>query len=335
MRIYRTSQNIQYLESIGVPETDRQEILDYLMELEGDTRKYILRQIKKNPSIPLNEIKEIETDSKKNYLRKQGYPEEVVDYATRIPQYSVWLAREVKNYYKPERYRDQWLKNKPIGQQMVDSFVLTWGRHMVDTHDWIKQTNPDLMRFTIKEAVEASDKWHEELRQQESKTAYTSHNVVYSLPDGWEIVKLEGGDCKSEGELMGHCAGGYSQTVAQGNTHIFSLRDPKNQPHATIEMNFYKRENDPEGIEKGIDIIQIQGKGNDEPIPEYKALIKQWFDNMRQQDYTLDLAEDTYDTVSVQNLGEYLDAQDDYGFTPTFSSIGGDAETYFANLEEA
>ena len=335
MRIYRTSQNIQYLESIGVPETDRQEILDYLMELEGDTRKYILRQIKKNPSIPLNEIKEIETDSKKNYLRKQGYPEEVVDYATRIPQYSVWLAREVKNYYKPERYIGTWLKNKPIGQQMVDAFVLTWGRHMVDTHDWIEQTNPNLMRFTINEAVEASEEWHENLRNQESKTAYSSHNVVYTLPNKWEIVKMESGDCKSEGELMGNCVGGYGQSVAEGKTSIFSLRDPKNQPHVTMEINLYKREEDPVGIEKGMEVIQIQGKGNDEPIPEYKAMIKQWFDNLRQQKYTLDYQEDNYENISIRELEDSLSERDDYGFNRTFSGIGGDAETYYKNLEDA
>jgi hypothetical protein len=40
---------------------------------------------------------------------------------------------------------------------------------------------------------------------------------------------------KNEGELMGHCVGGYCEDVIDGNSRIFTLRDQKNKPHVTIE----------------------------------------------------------------------------------------------------
>jgi len=40
---------------------------------------------------------------------------------------------------------------------------------------------------------------------------------------------------KNEGEMMGHCVGGYTDDVVNGTSRIFTLRDPKNKPHVTIE----------------------------------------------------------------------------------------------------
>lgn len=41
---------------------------------------------------------------------------------------------------------------------------------------------------------------------------------------------------KYEGDTMGHCVGGYCDEVASGRTKIYSLRDAKGQPHTTIEV---------------------------------------------------------------------------------------------------
>jgi len=87
---------------------------------------------------------------------------------------------------------------------------------------------------------------------------------------------------KYEGDTMGHCVGGYCPDVASGNTRIFSLRDKKNEPHVTIEVNKVRgaelgrqaadlpddeavkiMKNPPERIE------QIKGKGNAKPVAKY------------------------------------------------------------------
>jgi hypothetical protein len=40
---------------------------------------------------------------------------------------------------------------------------------------------------------------------------------------------------KYEGDTMKHCVGGYCDEVAEGRTRIYSLRDAKGRPHATVE----------------------------------------------------------------------------------------------------
>ena len=41
---------------------------------------------------------------------------------------------------------------------------------------------------------------------------------------------------KYEGEVMGHCVGGYCPDVEEGRSRIYSLRDAKGEPHVTIEV---------------------------------------------------------------------------------------------------
>lgn len=41
---------------------------------------------------------------------------------------------------------------------------------------------------------------------------------------------------KYEGDVMGHCVGGYCPAVEKGESQIFSLRDKKGEPHVTIEV---------------------------------------------------------------------------------------------------
>lgn len=41
---------------------------------------------------------------------------------------------------------------------------------------------------------------------------------------------------ESEGKMMGHCVGSYCSDVLSGDTKIFSLRDPQNKSHVTIEL---------------------------------------------------------------------------------------------------
>jgi hypothetical protein len=41
---------------------------------------------------------------------------------------------------------------------------------------------------------------------------------------------------KYEGEQLAHCVGGYCPDVVEGKSRIFSLRDSRGKPHATVEM---------------------------------------------------------------------------------------------------
>ena len=65
---------------------------------------------------------------------------------------------------------------------------------------------------------------------------------------------------------MNHCVGGYCDRVEQGKSVIYSLRDPSNKPHVTLET---------EG--DTFDFEQIMGNSNSDPKPEYKKIIGEWF----------------------------------------------------------
>ncbi len=82
---------------------------------------------------------------------------------------------------------------------------------------------------------------------------------------------------KYEGDTMGHCVGGYCDDVASGKSRIYSLRDAKGQPHTTIEVtpdqsNSVRslQANTPESFQ----ILQIKGKGNKAPNPEYLPYVQ-------------------------------------------------------------
>jgi len=63
---------------------------------------------------------------------------------------------------------------------------------------------------------------------------------------------------------MSHCVGEYCEDVEKGNSVIYSLRDPKNNPKVTIETD------------RNGKIVQIQGNSNSEPEQIYKDMIKEW-----------------------------------------------------------
>lgn len=89
---------------------------------------------------------------------------------------------------------------------------------------------------------------------------------------------------KYEGDTMGHCVGGYCDDVLSGNSRIFSLRDAKGEPHVTIEVAPEGRAVNawvPEGEEPSAlpSIVQIKGKQNRAPNPEYLPFVQDFVRN--------------------------------------------------------
>jgi len=87
---------------------------------------------------------------------------------------------------------------------------------------------------------------------------------------------------KEEGELMGHCVGGYTDDVVDGSSRIFTLRDAKGKPHVTIETQ------PTTGLEESDlpfsdhhDVAQIKGKGNKEVSPKYHAEVIDFLNNVK------------------------------------------------------
>ncbi|CAB4122344.1 PcfJ-like protein [uncultured Caudovirales phage] len=83
----------------------------------------------------------------------------------------------------------------------------------------------------------------------------------------WVSVKSESA-LSREGKLMGHCVGGYYPRVKAGQTQIYSLRDPQNAPHCTIEVT-----------NKQID--QIKGKQNAAPTVKYVPYVQDFLNKIK------------------------------------------------------
>jgi hypothetical protein len=96
--------------------------------------------------------------------------------------------------------------------------------------------------------------------------------VALDLGDGWRWIRVEWSDRGHEACLMQHC--GY----AVGD--MYSLRDPKGKPHATLEVI-----TDPAGSDSGPlhydpGISQIKGKQNAPPAEKYWPMIKRFVDEL-------------------------------------------------------
>ena len=193
------------------------------------------------------------------------------------------------NQFDPENYTYPKFSNMPYN---AVTMIGTEIRHVFDWYvDHLDQSPRfNIFSMTLDQAMQASDRWHEELANQTSTKTFTKikkengqivdPNVVFifdketidriGLSDkyvGWMIVKItEENDFDIEGDIMGHCVGtnNYFDQFQRGAIEIFSLRDESNQPHATIEIDL------PDSVQ------QIKGKGNSRPKDDYLKLIQQW-----------------------------------------------------------
>ena len=169
-------------------------------------------------------------------------------------QYNIWIAKEVK-------------KDASVIERTQDiQYIL----------DWVKSESPDLMSLSFKEAMSASNKWHKELFDNDDQKPYIPNKeqdksdidkyderIVFKCSDKkhfFLILKPE--DLAKEGNLMRHCVGNYTDKVRTGKSMILSLRDDKNYPHVTIEVD----------TDSGT-VVQTRGVANSEPSKKYKNML--------------------------------------------------------------
>jgi hypothetical protein len=93
---------------------------------------------------------------------------------------------------------------------------------------WYLATKPDLTKIDLAEAIDTAEEWE----------ATQAAKVVYEFPDGWTMRRLTTRrELEVEGDRMEHCVGGweYCNKVYTGTSIIYSLRDPADEPYATLE----------------------------------------------------------------------------------------------------
>jgi hypothetical protein len=163
-------------------------------------------------------------------------------------KYDVWIGREVS--------RNQELLNRAADFQ----FII----------DWAKKDKPDIFKFSFDEAYSSSEEWHKNLPlstrarifekdKDEERVIYVSKNKKYFFM----LLKPE--ELPTEGDIMRNCVGSYKEKVIRGHSLIVSMRDMKNQPHVTIEIDT-----------KTSTVTQVRGKANQNPSNEYMKVITEF-----------------------------------------------------------
>jgi len=150
-----------------------------------------------------------------------------------------------------------WLEN--VGKKNIKNgkIIISDLEHIID---WFcSDASPRrLQKMSLQTAIDSAKKWSDANIKKGRGLIDASDDIetFLSFDDKSKIVLLKTTKAfKREGTLMGHCLGGYSM---RHGFEIYSLRDEKNNPHATFEVN-----------KSGKEIIQIKGKGNGEIHPKY------------------------------------------------------------------
>lgn len=269
-------------------------------------------------------------------LRQMKLPEKVIDYLTNAypttidpkMRYIVWLGKQMIELAKKHTGGRDPRKSKSDPEEIQSNRAYDQVKmypmdpnSIMQVIDWAVQTGPNIMGMTWDDAWRDSSEWHEKLAEDMEREATKSYmdpsKVVFRLSNGWTVNKLEADDCDIEGDLMGHCVGGYARAVAEGRTTIFSLRDPKGGPHATIEI--IPETNRVRGQETSMtwNVVQIQGKSNNEPNEEYKEMLREWFESLKEDgvkvewEYEEDLPEPDY----IREWEPPEEGVDEYGIT--------------------
>lgn len=211
--------------------------------------KYLEQQEKRKEYIKnfLLKGEDIEKSVVKNIVDRVFYIGENV---THTHKYNVWIAKEAK---------------KNLG-------ILDNTDSIINIVDWAENSRADIFKFNFEAADDAQEVWHDELFKLSPnlvrKPKLDTNKIIFKCrEEGYFFYLLNSQDLKYEGYAMGHCVGGQNYANAVNNREIFiiSLRDSKNEPHVTIEIN-----------RKTKRTIQIRGKENKNPIKKYSMMITEF-----------------------------------------------------------
>lgn len=116
-----------------------------------------------------------------------------------------------------------------------------------------------------------ADAWRKLMANRKKVVALDSaeEEVFMDLGDGWRLVRMKTPTALDrESDFMQHCVGdgAYDHMLANPSVRLLSLRDHKNEPHVTVEMDILKNT-----------LTQVWGKANSIPKPEYTELMRPFF----------------------------------------------------------
>lgn len=195
-----------------------------------------------------------------------------------------WLNSNLRNflirdYEKVEQIDDiddleadppDWLKKAIEEGKEVFHVVITpeFRDKIQHALDYLKapEAPKKLDRVTVPEAIKQSEAWTKKLTKKkvDRAVAEEGEQIVKDYDDGYSWRRLISQPALTrEGSLMGHCVERYFDKVRAHQIEIWSLRDPKNEPHVTLEL--HQADNH---------VAQIKGKQNKEVNEGYRKYVK-------------------------------------------------------------
>jgi len=279
--IITASKKDDYLRSIGVSE----DVIAYINSIQDISyAQLLINQVRLNPSITTNQLQSVEQPQKQGLDWSHELNNLGLDFSQPMVKWIISRilhpARHLGNHDYIQNYSQAPLGYRQQFKDLLDNRAET-GSKLAEIRDWFNAEQPDIASLSWDQAIAGSKEWHEMMAAQGAGKRYDSTNqekIVHGPQwldengnkieklSGWTIQQLHSeNDFTVEGNKMDHCVGSYCGDYKRGNVLIFSLRDPSNEPHVTVETDG-----------TGQEIEQIQGKSNSIPKPEYKAMIKNW-----------------------------------------------------------
>lgn len=123
----------------------------------------------------------------------------------------------------------------------------------------------DIMQKGFFDLDDQAKKWAHE-KEVADMASRDDAPVVHTYNNGWTIRQIEDYDhCEYESAAQGNCThDDYGDRIVNGDTLFYSLRDEKNIPHATIQLN------------RDMAPVEVRGQANSNLKSEYEAMIEEW-----------------------------------------------------------
>lgn len=261
-----TAGNVEeYLQSLGATP----DIIQFITS-QGANSQTLVNEFRQNPSLTIEQLQELVPIQQEQI---DPYYNNEKQFANDYSLISKWILvnmRKLRNGVSEDKFNTL----PPLEQRKY------WGfrENIQEIYDWAlrSEPRPDISSYSIEQAIAALEEWHRMMTGQGEGKIYepTNPELIMYGPEwnnpewqGWTVQKVTSkNDLLTEGseEMMDHCVGSYCEDVEGGTVTIYSLRDPKNNPHITMEIDTLGN------------ITQVQGKSNSDPKPVYKEMIKEW-----------------------------------------------------------
>lgn len=192
-----------------------------------------------------------------------------------MTQFKKWYTSDKDDREKnlvPHQYQDgepEWMSKPGIMDfGGFDDNVVQKLNHIIDYFNTLDDTKLEkIVKIPYAEVLNQVNKWEELMKSRLKKRKVringleegVDYEVLKSYGKYYMAKLLSKKAYKQEGDLMGHCVGGYCPT----NSNIVSLWDSKGMPHATLEFKDKELKR----------VVQIKGKSNEAPSDKYVPYI--------------------------------------------------------------